>query len=333
MSVRFSVVIPVYNVAPFLRECLDSLLAQTCADWEAICVDDGSSDGSGEILDEYAAKDSRFRVVHQANSGVGLTRNAALDRLRGKWINYLDADDIMSPRALELFDRGIRENTQADIVVLGYKTLSEEEKPIWGGNDEPEWQELDIGSRVPAVIADQFLWQVSYRADRFGALRFPNLCFGEDAVYCTEVVRKARLAVCGDATAYFYRQRRTSAVHSVRTVKMVLHDICHFREVLAILERSGKTYPRGYWRKMGLRLTQYLAADYAHLSTADRQEVWRAWRPVLGAFANRFGPCGYEKFAAWAVSRTRSLALMWILCYGVHWLKLHGVNRRLARHT
>ena len=65
MNPVFSIIIPVYNVAPYLRECLDSVLAQTFADWEAICVDDGSTDGSGAILDEYAAKDARFRIVHQ----------------------------------------------------------------------------------------------------------------------------------------------------------------------------------------------------------------------------------------------------------------------------
>lgn len=77
----FSIIIPVYNVAPYLRECLDSVLAQICTDWEweAICVDDGSTDGSGAILDEYAARDGRFKVIHQTNAGVSAARNAALN--------------------------------------------------------------------------------------------------------------------------------------------------------------------------------------------------------------------------------------------------------------
>ena len=80
---KFSIIIPVYNVAQYLRECLDSVLAQTFTDWEAICVDDGSTDGSGAILDEYAAKDWRFRVIHQDNAGVGFARNVALNVARG----------------------------------------------------------------------------------------------------------------------------------------------------------------------------------------------------------------------------------------------------------
>ena len=95
---KLSVIVPVYNVAPYLRECLDSLLAQTCADWEAVCVDDGSTDGSGAILDEYAANDPRFRVIHQKNAGVSAARNAAIDVAKGEWIAFLDADDAVSPR-------------------------------------------------------------------------------------------------------------------------------------------------------------------------------------------------------------------------------------------
>ena len=99
----FSIIIPVYNVAPYLRECLDSLLAQTYTDWEAICVDDGSTDGSSAILDEYAAKDKRFRVFHQANAGVSAARNKALDNAKGEWIWFVDSDDILKPYALDTF--------------------------------------------------------------------------------------------------------------------------------------------------------------------------------------------------------------------------------------
>ena len=74
----FSIIIPVYNVAPYLRECLDSVLAQTYPNWECLCVNDGSTDGSSAILDEYAEKDSRFRVFHKTNGGVSAARNISL---------------------------------------------------------------------------------------------------------------------------------------------------------------------------------------------------------------------------------------------------------------
>ena len=89
----FSIIIPVYNVAPYLRECLDSVLAQTFKDWECICVDDGSTDGSGEILDEYAEKDARIRVLHQGNAGVSLARELGLSKAIGNYVVWVDPDD------------------------------------------------------------------------------------------------------------------------------------------------------------------------------------------------------------------------------------------------
>lgn len=95
--IAFSIVIPIYNVVPYLRECLDSVLAQTFTDWEAICVDDGSTDGSGSILDEYAVCDRRFRVIHQTNAGVSVARNVGMLNAVGGYITFLDGDDVYDP--------------------------------------------------------------------------------------------------------------------------------------------------------------------------------------------------------------------------------------------
>lgn len=113
MTPFFSIVIPVFNVAPWLRECLDSLLAQTFSGWEAICVDDGSTDKSGAILDEYATKDSRFRVIHKKNAGVSAARNEALGYIRGDFFTFVDADDAIAPDSLECFAAAFQA-TEAD---------------------------------------------------------------------------------------------------------------------------------------------------------------------------------------------------------------------------
>ncbi len=123
MTSFFSIIIPVYNVAPYLRECLDSVLAQTFTDWECICVDDGSTDGSGEILDEYAAKDKRFVVVHKANAGVSEARNSALRMAKGEWIWFVDSDDRIKSNALERF---VRYECKADITYFGMDFIYED---------------------------------------------------------------------------------------------------------------------------------------------------------------------------------------------------------------
>ena len=98
----FSVIIPIYNVAPYLRECLDSLLHQTFADWEALCVDDGSTDGSVAILEEYTAKDSRIKVISKPNGGTASARNAGIKEAQGKYLFFLDSDDWIEPETLQV---------------------------------------------------------------------------------------------------------------------------------------------------------------------------------------------------------------------------------------
>lgn len=100
MKPVFSIIIPVYNVAPYLRECLDSVLAQTFTDWEAICVDDGSTDNSAMILDEFGARDGRIRIIHQENQGVEFARNIGLAHAEGDRIIFMDGDDSIESKYL-----------------------------------------------------------------------------------------------------------------------------------------------------------------------------------------------------------------------------------------
>ncbi|MBQ4070298.1 MAG: glycosyltransferase [Alphaproteobacteria bacterium] len=97
-----SVIIPIYNVEKYLRRCLDSVLNQTFQDWEAICVNDGSPDNSAQIIDEYVAKDSRFKVVTKKNGGLSDARNAGMKVATGDYILYLDSDDFIHPQTMEI---------------------------------------------------------------------------------------------------------------------------------------------------------------------------------------------------------------------------------------
>ncbi len=104
----FSIIIPVYNVASYLRQCLDSVLNQTFDDWEAICVNDGSTDGSAAILDEYAATDGRFRIITQSNGGLSAARNAGLKIAQGEYVLFLDSDDWLEHIALQTLNEELR---------------------------------------------------------------------------------------------------------------------------------------------------------------------------------------------------------------------------------
>lgn len=113
---EISIIIPVYNAGKYLRQCLDSIIAQTFTDWECILVDDGSTDDSGSICDEYVQKDKRFRVIHKPNGGVSDARQAGLDAAKGEFIIHADPDDWVEPKMLEeLLFKAKDEN--ADMVI------------------------------------------------------------------------------------------------------------------------------------------------------------------------------------------------------------------------
>ena len=100
-----SVIVPVYNVRPYLEECLESVVSQTYHNLEILVIDDGSTDGSGEICDRFAENDSRIRVVHQKNKGLGAARNVGLDLATGSVVSFLDSDDAFLPDAIEKIGR------------------------------------------------------------------------------------------------------------------------------------------------------------------------------------------------------------------------------------
>ena len=141
-----SVVIPVYNSAKYLRECLDSVVAQTFSDWEVVAVDDGSSDNSPAILDEYAAKDSRIKVIHKANGGVSAARNDGLAAASGEYVLFADSDDLLLANALDVLYKKISDE-KADIVFGDHLSFQ--------GNDGPEKDRRYIFFNEPFVTSDR----------------------------------------------------------------------------------------------------------------------------------------------------------------------------------
>lgn len=217
----FSIIIPVYNVAPYLRECLDSVLAQTFTDWEAICVDDGSTDESGAILDEYAAKDKRFRVIHQANAGVSAARNRALDEVKGAWVGFLDADDLWGEQWLsEVYD-GI--DDEVDWIRTGWTDWN-----VSTSLFSPKFSEVgDAGDRMFAEDVLSAGWYLIsrcgfpivnfYKRALLNGIYFcRGIRFREDALFCYEVAIRSRKLKIIQANQYYRRERIGSATFSPR---------------------------------------------------------------------------------------------------------------------
>ncbi len=225
MKPTFSIIIPVYNVAPYLRECLDSVLAQTYPAWEAICVDDGSTDGSGAILDEYAAKDARLKIIHQPNAGVSAARNRALKKVKGEWITFVDADDVIDPWRLEFLNElilshpqidWIHENLYSQISLKGKGGLARTDTAI---RDEVGGKDVYLfGWRI--LKRNALLWLNTYRATSLKTIRFPEgVRYAEDDIF--ELRALPRLMGCLEVGygGYWYRIDREGAASRVINVK------------------------------------------------------------------------------------------------------------------
>ena len=120
--IKVSIIVPVYNVAPFLDECIASILSQSYTEWEAILVDDGSTDGSSNICDCWSKKDSRIKVIHQSNSGVSTARNNGIDAACGEYITFVDSDDYVDANYLQEMINAAKKS-DCDIVVSGLKQI------------------------------------------------------------------------------------------------------------------------------------------------------------------------------------------------------------------
>lgn len=143
MTPTFSILIPTYNQAKYLPACLESLLAQTCPNWEAVIVNDGSTDNTCEALDSYSRRDGRFRVLHKENGGVSSALNLALENSRGKWICWLSSDDMFEPDKLETHVRAFATNPGIYFFRSNYSVFYEATGQLSGIEYPPGFMPLD----------------------------------------------------------------------------------------------------------------------------------------------------------------------------------------------
>ena len=191
-----SVIIPVYNVQAFLPRCVASLQVQTCTDWEALLVDDGSTDGSGALCDAYAQQDARIRALHLPNGGQGSARNQGLAQARGEYIAFVDPDDTIRPEMLAE-NIALARREQADIVVFGYQKqfVDKDGNLLRAGEcDLPQgagtYTYTEFWAEFPKLkyrtMGCMRLFRRAYLQEH--ALQFPPLRVSEDAAFLTRVM-------------------------------------------------------------------------------------------------------------------------------------------------
>lgn len=189
MEVDFSIIIPVYNAQNSIKKCLESLQCQTIASFEALVIDDGSSDNSGVICDKISESDRRFQVIHQRNAGVSSARNAGLSLAKGKFIAFVDSDDTVESNFLECLKEKFN-SSKAEVVFLGYRMYSssgEKLKEI-SSDLQSDLFELQI-SELSTKGQFGYTWVKAFRKSAINNHQFrTNMSLFEDEIFTCEVL-------------------------------------------------------------------------------------------------------------------------------------------------
>ena len=222
MNQTISVIVPVFNVAGYLPQCVDSILSQDYGNLEVILIDDGSTDGSGEICDRYAALDSRVRAIHQKNGGAAAAKNAGLRLATGEYLAFADSDDYLEPGAYGFLMKVLLENG-ADAVQGSFREVYRnraEEQRI----SEETLEGYDYLLRFPKDFSCALLWNKLYRRALFDGVFFEEGHKIDDEYFTYQGFLQPRKVVRADRIVYNYRKRASSVMSSPESAERLVLD-------------------------------------------------------------------------------------------------------------
>lgn len=229
-----SVIVPIYNVAPFLNGALHSLAAQTFQDFEAILIDDGSTDESGAVAESFAAEHPNFVVVHQENKGLSGARNTGLNAARGQYVFFLDSDDYLHPKALEVMYR-LAQESRADIVSASYvhtdKTYAASFEPLTHGRIDKRLSKQPLESFLEGKDIKSNVCTKLYKTAVIRDLRFIEGIYFEDVPFTVMALDRAGSILITDLPIYYYYQNPDSIMRTSFTEKKVMSYLRLINEI------------------------------------------------------------------------------------------------------
>lgn len=232
MNPSVSIIVPVYNAEKYICRCIDSILNQEYRDFELLLVNDGSTDSSGAICEDYASRDSRIQVIQKENTGVSDSRNIAIDRARGTYLQFLDSDDWITPDATRLLVRAAEEH-HCDLVISDfYRVVGERVSPKGDIEEDGVLTKEEFASYMMENPADFYygvLWNKLYRRDiieQHGLRMDVDISWCEDFMFNLEYIRYAEVFYALHAPIYYYVKTKGSLASQgtsiSKTIKMKL---------------------------------------------------------------------------------------------------------------
>lgn len=288
-----SVIVPVYNVEKYLAKCVESILSQTYEALEVILVDDGSPDNCGSICEEFAARDSRVRVIHKENGGLSSARNAGLDIAQGAYIGFVDSDDWIEP---EMYGHmlSLAEKYDVKLVCAGRYDVREasEEKTV---GLCPKKEEVLTGEALAGRIftwdgLDSAAWDKLYHRSLLETVRYPHGKICEDVPVTYKIALEAGRAAMCDRPFYNYLHRAGSITKQKTVTEKNFHLSRHTKEVYDFIrEHYPDLEPQAAFLRVRSLSHLLLALDQTDGETRKRFAAeCREARKALGSFAGFF---------------------------------------------
>lgn len=272
-----SVVIPVYNVEAYLRECVDSVLNQTMEDFEIILVDDGATDSSGRICDEYACKDARIRVIHRENGGLSAARNTGLDAASGEYVYFLDSDDYIAPDTLEKL-LALAEKERADVVFFDawvFFTDCEPDPKVYQYHRSRDYGAMPGRDMLLQLLdADEYRTAVPLMLLRRDYMMAQNLRFREGILHEDELFTfyvyhgNGCIAHCHEE--FYARRMRPASIMTGASLVRRYDSMYAIYSELSALYRKGVCRDEAGRRYLA-RISRSVLAKYKQLTSGDQE--------------------------------------------------------------
>lgn len=287
MNKTISVIVPVYNVASYLPQCLESILNQDYGDLQVLLIDDGSTDDSGAICDRFAAWDSRIQVIHQKNGGAASAKNAGLRVATGKYLSFVDSDDYLEPDVYGFLVKTLEE-TRADAVQGAFQEAYRsrmEVRPL-----KPETLEgYDYLLRFPKDFSCALLWNKLYRREIYDGVFFEEGHKIDDEYFTYQGFLQPRRVVCTDRVIYNYRKRASSVMASPESAEQRILDCLDSiakrrQKVRTSVPQLSRAFDENY-----LDVLWYLSCNSGS-TERSLKALKSGLREYLCRFGNRFPP-------------------------------------------
>lgn len=272
---KISIIVPAYNIEDYLSRCLDSLLGQTYHNLEIIVVDDGSSDKTGTILDQYAEADQRIVAIHTKNQGVSAARNTGLDQAIGEFIGFVDGDDFVEQDMFEiLIKMAIEQNV--DIAHCGYQMVFPSRVDYYYNTAMQRKMSREEGLQelLKGQIIGPGLWNKLYRAELFADVRLPIGIAEREDLFCNfQLFSKANNSFFYDVPKYHYMIREGSATKGRFSEKKRSDSLWVVSEILSKVQINDILYPEAYEQYLRVLISNANQDDWKELKQESIEQL------------------------------------------------------------